>query len=181
MWIRERCFDISKSPDCGHLLLLSALAWLVMSLVTQGCVVTDKIEFHDAVNTPMSIVDYKPSKNQVQSVGLNGEIVFSATVWDPDVDDLEDPSLQGKLVVHSDWLDSPASRCQAPSYVDLETEEVHFRIDCSQQFPADRRALDTMFVVEMIISDLGFDRSGNPREGAEISTVNWFVRVEGVK
>lgn len=181
MWIRERCFVTSRGPDRRRLGSRSAVAWLVLSLATGGCVVTDKLEFHDAVNSPMSIVDYEPSPNQVLTVGLNGEIVFSATVWDPDVRDLEAPPIEAKLVVHSDWLETPASRCDDPEYENLETEEVHFRIECSQRFPADRLALDTMFIVEMIISDLGFDRSENPREGAEVSTANWFVRVEGVK
>ena len=68
MWIRERFSDISKRLEIRRLGTLWAIVCLAFSTVAPSCVVTDKIEFHDAVNAPISIVDYVPNEARKKNI-----------------------------------------------------------------------------------------------------------------
>jgi hypothetical protein len=147
--------------------------------MASACVVTDKIEFKDAVNVPVEVKSHSPPNDETLSVSLRHEFEFSVTVWDPDVDDLENPDMRGKLVINSEFVAGQLSkRCPGPSYQESDSEEHLFKIDCPYNLPPQDSLMGRDLTVELIVSDRGFDQNQDPREGARVTSVTWTIRVE---
>ena len=185
MWIPARFFDISKRRDTASPLFVLGMLCL-LGLSEAGCVVTDKIEFDDAVNQPISIERDTPV-DPIVSVSTSDNRNFTVTVWDWDVDD-PDPaqnSIEGKVEIRADyWSTSVLRECNSLvlSSEETDTDVVdtslpRFTIVC----PVDLKQFDaleeSLVEVRIVVSDLGFF-GDTPRPNAQTAEMLWVLRVQ---
>ena len=131
MWTPEPFSDISKRLEKRQNRVSPVLVLLAFSIGISSCVVTDKIEFHDAVNMPVSIDDPDPPNNETIPIYPSEDFDCSVLVWDPDVEDLDNPVLRGRLLIHSDyWINPVSLRCNEPDNEGSDSEKILFIINC---------------------------------------------------
>lgn len=181
MWIQGRYSDISRNRSRALGLGFFAWALCAFSGLLFGCVVTDKIEFEEAVNQPFAILARDPEGNLVQ--GDKGSVkTVSVTVWDPDFDEIGEVSLAGKLVVRSDlWTSPMVYYCPAPVVPEAdsettESEGIAYLLSCPFNLP-NEVPTGSLLEFTLIISDLGFYRGGEPRAGAYTAEMNWVIQM----
>lgn len=176
MWIRVRYFDISKRPELPSGYRFLGLMVLV-SAISTGCVVTDKIEFEEPMNNPPIVLSRDPAEN-VFDWGNVDEHTFSVVVWDPDVEEIQDVPLQGKLIVNSDKTGIVIKRtCLRGSPEPDEDGKISFPVSCTH---AGINTVPSGSLVEytVVISDLGFIGAElEPRSGANVVEETWVVRM----
>jgi hypothetical protein len=152
-------------------------------LLAGGCIVTDRIEFADAVNHPPEVIDVEPPN---ESIGLVCPELqeFTVDLWDPDEGDLAYYGAQ----IYATWSSgTPGSwnyvgQCDPPmeingfadSLAGYETG-VLLRITC--ELPLNYFNIsqsDPRLLVLVRISDLGFFQ-GQVRDGARTAEVFWAI------
>jgi hypothetical protein len=160
-------------------LLLAVLSLLAAG----GCIVTDRIEFTDAVNHPPEVIDVEPPND---SIGLVCPELqeFTVDLWDPDAGDL---AYYGALI-HAAWAAGTSEdwnyigQCDPPTEITDPTDGaagygtgVFLRITC--ELPLDLFSIsqsDPRLLVLVRVSDLGFFQ-GQVRDGARTAEVVWAL------
>jgi hypothetical protein len=157
-------------------------AAVALALLAGGCIVTDRIEFTDAVNHPPEVLEVQPANDTIGMVCPELQ-EFTVDLWDPDADDLAYYGAQ----IHAAWNQvNPGSwnyvgECAPPLDVGglgagsgYETG-VLLRITCALQL--DQFSIsqtDPRLLVLVRISDLGFYQ-GQVRDGARTAEVVWAL------
>ena len=95
MWIQELFFAISKKAERPFRLGLGGMVLLLSSLLLPGCLVTDTIEFEDAVNHPPLVVASTP--RGTHSFCPGDAASFFVVVEDLDEDDAYDTDMRGLI------------------------------------------------------------------------------------
>ena len=149
---------------------------------TNGCIVTDKIEFEDRVNHQIAIERDEPDSPTVTR-NKNSRVPFVVNVTDPDVLDLDDNPIAGRLEVQvNNWSDVRTSDCDPPALLDPSDENAEgppsFSISCYVT-PADTGMGEhNLLYVRVVVSDLGFSpNGGDPVSGATTAEMLWFLAV----
>ena len=182
MWIRARFSGISKKHRDNRLSRFALLLGVVFCL-SNGCVVTDKIDFEDAVNQPFAIFSYTPKDSFFSELDSVETIPFSATVWDPDVSDPLNPEMRALVTYRLDYQSSSRTLfCQAPSRDTNHGYDVEgdvYTIECEIDLSSEVLVDGNLIVVDMLISDLGFVQGGNnaPRKGAYVHDLSWVINI----
>ncbi len=160
------------------------------SLSLVSCLVTDSIEFEDALNHPPEIIESKPTtavinvcKEQEPQPGFVK--YFEVTVWDPDIEQLEEIPIQAKIFVYN-YQNKPEQNAFC-SIVDKQqdTEEypegalIFFscEIDLGPKV-INGIADDTLVPVIVQVSDSGFTSSDTIREGGRTAEQVWVLHVK---
>jgi len=73
----------------------------ILALAAAGCIVTDKIDFRDDVNSPPQVIGVSPDNSAVQTVCRGETPEFQVSLWDPDEEDAP-PETEAEIRV---WLD----------------------------------------------------------------------------
>ncbi len=186
MWIQERYFVISKRGETRYCLLW-CMGFLALSgLLLTGCIVTDAIEFDDAVNHPPAVV--ASTTRGLHSTCPGSDMSFFVIVEDIDEDDPDDTEMQGMLSLTNE-IDSIAPYpCDPPrppfipvgsgssgSDEDLPPIQITCPISAEllSQIP-----IGVLTSVHLEVSDLGYVSGNIPREDAYIVQVDWVLEVE---
>ena len=182
MWIPGRFFDTSRRHERFRVSRLFVWAGILVLACTNGCIVTDKIEFEDWVNHQIAIERDKPNTPTVTR-DKDESVLFSVLVTDPDVVDLDDNPIAARLEVQVDnWSDVRTSNCDPPDLVvpsDATAEDPpSFSISCYVT-PADTGMGEhNLLYVRVVVSDLGFaPNGGDPVAGATTAEMLWFLAV----
>jgi flagellin-like protein len=182
MWIPVRFSDISKRPERRGVSGLFAVLFFFAFTIAGGCVVTDKIEFEDAVNHSISIERNLPEESIV-TVGRGANQEFSALVWDMDVIDPERNPIEGHLEIRAEyWTESAFKSCDEPGLSDASVGDTEagetpiFLIKCTVDIGDFEVIEDSLIELRLIVSDLGFYQN-EAREGATTAETVWVLRV----
>jgi hypothetical protein len=188
MWIRAQFSDTSKRRECICVRCFFAVIWWSLLALASGCIVTDKIEFDDAINHPPVVQRAAPQKATFtytlneDNINLN----FAVYVQDEDVFDSEDNPIDAIIEVRlSGWEEpepNPAG-CAAPKLLygnDAPAADPgdppFFKIDCGLDLNTIDAADGAVVEVRVIVSDLGFYRD-QAVTGANRAEVAWFVQI----
>ena len=179
MWIPVRFSDISKKPERRKASCFLAVSLLLALFCAQGCVVTDKIEFKDAVNHSISVARNLPEETAAQDAIVR----FSVYVQDEDVTDPEQNPIEGHLEIKADyWTDPVFKSCEDPSLVEPDDDDTDdelspvFLIECDLNLETVGVTEDSLIAVRLVVSDLGFYQN-EIREGAATAETVWTLRI----
>lgn len=184
MSIHARFFDTSKRHKRGGVFCLLVVLGSAVFALPSGCIVTDKIEFEDAVNHPIRIWRRLP-EDTILASPRNTVITFSATVSDEDVSvvDPSDNPIAGLLEIQvDDWNETILTDdgCSSPTLQDPTDTAADgpplYAIGCSLALNSINAGADNLIQVRLIVSDLGFTKN-QPNPGADTAEVLWIVRV----
>lgn len=179
MWTREPSFDTSRKVEPAK--RVAALA-LSCALLVSGCLVVDVIEFSDAVNTPLEVRAALPATALVAACPSD-TLEFTVVVWEPDERTMEELEMRGRMVLELSPSANGAGQCALPvlSAADelRETGEAGMllEITCSINLAGLAIHEESLYPVELTISDAGFTPAGNPRQSARTATASWVLQV----
>lgn len=166
---------------------LFALSLVFLGIVPLGCLVTDQIDFEDAINLPLEVVESFPEE-RILTVCDNQKLVFWAVLWDPDIDDPSESASSAHLSLVADTSISADGTCNPPSTPIIYSERGQeketgtlFYLSCTARLTEFNK--DSLVEAKMTISDRGFlSRSiGNdpvPRQEANVTILSWTLKVE---
>jgi hypothetical protein len=147
-----------------------------------GCVVTDTIEFEDAINYPPVIVASTP--RTIRSFCQGDDQNFFVIVEDVDEDDPYDTEMQGLLSLTNE-IDSIAPYpCEDPrppfvpvANSDEDTTQIQITCPISAELLA-QIPYGVLTTVHLEVSDLGYVSGNTPREDAYVVWADWVIEVE---
>lgn len=179
MWIHGRYFDIWRRSEGAPRRSVSRSVLLLLAVLEAGCVVTDKIEFDEPMNHPFEILSQEPvdiylSKNKGERVD------FAVTVWDPDVDEIKDIPLAGRLIATSAQWSTPLPRDSCPSGSSEGPDEngrTIYRVACRDSLPFEIQS-GTLIEYTLVVSDLGFDADDASKDGANVAEMTWVIEMQ---
>ncbi len=170
---------------------LSLIAVVSFACLHSSCIVTDRIEFEERENRPITVVNYAPV-NPLQTIALNSQdAVFSMLVWDPD-EATNDENFVAKIYItrdsDPDTEDVDTRICEVSGHEPFSEEgipEVYLNEgnlvlnDCevSAFYIIENKPVGTRISVRMEVSDLGYEETGELNEGAYTASVSWQYEV----
>ncbi len=162
----------------------SKVVLAALALALGGCIVTDEIDFRDAVNHPPELIDVEPSNAYIDTVCPELQ-TFTVEVWDADEDDAAFYGAQ----IYVRWTPGDTGSwndqrpCNQPTEVAAledgaeKQEGVRMRITC--ELPLEYYSIDTAepyLLVMVRVSDRGFFQ-GSVDEGARKVEVLWALEL----
>jgi hypothetical protein len=183
MWIQELFFVTSKRGKFLYRLWVGVMALVLPSLLFTACVVTDSIEFEDAVNHPPVVVASTP--RGTVSVCRGDDQSFFVVMEDIDEDDPYDTDMRGLISLINEIDSIPPYPCNDPRPPvvpigdDSDEDSTLIQITC----PVSVRLLDlipygVLTTVHLEVSDLGYVSGDTPQEGAYVVQTDWVLEVE---
>ena len=178
MWIHARYFDIWRRSEGALRRGVSRFVLLVLAVLATDCVVTDKIEFDEPVNHPFEVLSREPEEIYF-SRGEGESVDFAVTVWDPDVDEVKNIPLAGRLTATSTKWSTPLPRgnCPSQSVGPDENGRIVYRVACRDNLPLSIQS-GTLIEYMLVVSDLGFYADDEPKDGASVAEVTWVVEIQ---
>lgn len=180
MSIREPSSATWKRPD--GLRRAGFAAACAMAALLAGCLVTDTIEFEDAINGPLEVVSASPAESLLR-VCRDERRTFAVTVWDPDEDDAEQPALRARLTVDIDEDVSVAGECKVPTVgappAGQGDPEMGAFLDvaCTVNLGILSVSDGDLLTARIELSDIGFGSADTIKEGAHGAVVTWVLEV----
>ena len=187
MSTQELYFAISKKPRAIRQPSVVAFSFLLWGAIVTGCLVTDTIEFEDAINYPPETIEVFP-KEHILTVCDNQTLIFWALIWDPDVEDPSESPAAANLSLIADTSQAASGSCNPASRPIIYSERGENKeggtlvyLSCSTKLTEFNQ--NSLIEVTMTISDLGFISRANvgnpvPRPKANIITERWSLKVE---
>lgn len=180
MSTREQYSDISRKLKSVS--FKSLLAWLgIVCLVeTSGCLVTDTIEFEDARNGPMQLVDFDPEATFISSKESASNEGFIVTVWDSDDQTTADQRVAAQIISFADVYENQSTgSCSLEEYSLNEDEGYGFNYEFKCNRAGDAYPVGTKITVTVRVSDRGFEKDPDDplktKPGAHYVDVTWIV------
>lgn len=186
----ELFFATSKKCEVAIYWTILAFSLLIPGVSALGCLVTDTIEFEDAINHPIEILDIFPGET-ILTVCDNQSVTFWVVLWDPDVEISKESAASAHLSMVADTKEQlrkvPSSyRCKPPSSpVVIPTRGKNkdkgalVYLSCSAELTQFNAG--TLVEVTMTVSDLGFVSSTEPDvpRDANVANMRWTLKIEG--
>ena len=157
---------------------------LLLPVLAAACIVTDDIQFEDAVNHPPEVIDVTPANDQITPVCPETQ-ELTVTVWEPDA---EDAAFYGAQIF-ARWTRGATGgweyddSCDPPVELDDPGDGDHAggaRVRLTCELPLEFINIDesdpTMLVL-VRVADLGFFQ-GQVRDGARTAEVLWVLEVQ---
>jgi hypothetical protein len=196
MSTRGRFFDILRKRKIGPKALIAALIWAVLGSVQTSCIVTDTIEFEDAVNHPPEVLWWDPPEHLfwvcLDSSQQEIEETFTVKVWEPDEENLGESQLDARLILYPNPktdVDPVYESCANPLPTELASESAQMetgmvlKIGCHVKIPMYYFLDYPLLPVKVQVSDLGFTSQGFTEpdgfvSGARTAEVTWVLKAE---